>query len=230
VVKIKITAIILAAGSSKRMGMEKNKVLLDLKEPILVHSIRPFEENSMVNDIIIVANKDDICECSKLVKKYKIKKVNNINPGGSTRQESSYNGVVKAESDYVILHDAARPLITKSTVTNIIRDMLVYGAAVTAVPSKDTIKLVDAGFAERTMEREKLWLTQTPQAFKTEVIKQAHKKARADNFSATDDASMIERLGYRVRITQGSYENIKITTPDDIIIAKSLLEKGDFDD
>lgn len=230
---MKVTAVILAAGKAKRMGGKKNKVFLRLRRPILSHAIEAFEKNNLINEIILVANKDDFKNCEKLIKEEKFKKIKKIVQGRETRQKSSYNGIFSINnSDIILIHDGARPFVTQDVITNSINDAIKYGAGVVAVPVKDTIKLSQKNsandFVKRTLERENLWEIQTPQVFKTEIIKKAHQYCKKNNIKTTDDATMVEKIGVKVKITRGHYDNLKITTPDDLIIAKQILKKNGY--
>ena len=226
---MKTTAIILAAGKAKRMMAHKNKLFLELRKPILIHSIEAFENHKLINEIIIVVNKKDLEACSKIVEKNIFKKLRRIIVGGETRQRSSYNGVIEADSDIILIHDGARPLVTEDSITNSIRDALNYGASVVAVPLKETVKKIDNCFVQNTLDRDALWVAQTPQTFKADIIKKAHETAKRDGFFGKDDSSLVERLGYKVRICRGHYENLKITTPDDLVIAKHIFKKNNGD-
>jgi 2-C-methyl-D-erythritol 4-phosphate cytidylyltransferase len=223
---MKTTAIILAAGNAKRMMSCKNKLFLELQKPILIHTIEVFEKHDLINDIIIVVNKKDLDMCDKVIKKNRFKKIKKIVTGGKTRQESSYNGVMQADSDIILIHDGARPLVKEDSITNSIKDALTYGASTVAVPLKETLKKVENLFVEKTLERDSLWVVQTPQTFKKEIIKKAHESAKKGNFSAKDDSALVERLGFKVKVSIGHYENLKITTPDDLIIAKHIFKKN----
>jgi len=221
---MKITAIILAAGTGERMCCDCNKAFVKLNKPLLYYSLLPFEQHKEVNNIIIVLHGNDIDECKQLVAKYNITKVSDIIIGGETRQQSSYNGVSAAtDSDIIMIHDAARPFVTKDIVTNSISDAEQHGASVVAVQVKDTIKQAEQNTITKTLDRNNLWEIQTPQTFKADLIKQAHEQAKEDNLKATDDAALVEHLGKEVKITQGSYDNIKITTPKDLKFAQHLL-------
>ena len=223
---MKTIAIILAAGKAKRMMANKNKLFLELQKPILIHTIEAFEKHKLINEIIVVVNKKHLDICNKVVEKNIFKKIRKIVVGGETRQQSSYNGVMEADADIILIHDGARPLVTEDSITNSIKDALKYGASVVAVPMKETVKNVDNFFVKNTLNRKKLWIAQTPQTFKSEIIKKAHRSAKKDNFFAKDDSTLVERLGYKVKVSTGHYENLKITTPDDLVIAKHIFKKN----
>lgn len=224
---MKTTAVILAAGEAKRMMADKNKLFLELRKPILIHTLEAFERNNKIDAIILVVNEKDKRGCEELLKHYPFKKLGKIVTGGKIRQESSYNGVFAANGDIILIHDCARPFVSQECITNSINDVVKYGISVVAVPAKDTIKLGNGGFVKKTLDRSNLWIIQTPQTFKSEIIKEAHKKAREEGFMSTDDTSLAERLGYKVKITLGHYDNIKITTPDDLILAEKILTSNE---
>ncbi|MCP3682553.1 MAG: 2-C-methyl-D-erythritol 4-phosphate cytidylyltransferase [bacterium] len=217
-----VTAVIVAAGEGKRMGAGKSKMFLNLgKETTMFHTFKAFQDNELVNEIIVVISEQYKELFEEEAKKHD--KVKKIILGGETRQQSSYNGVFSADSDIILVHDGARPFVSQECITNSINDAIEFGASVVAVPAKDTIKKVTDNFVDETLDRSSLWLMQTPQTFKSEIIKEAHEKAKEENFIGTDEASLVERIGKKVRITKGSYDNIKITTPDDLIVAEKIL-------
>jgi len=222
-----ITVVILAAGSATRMKLGKNKMFYELRKPILGHTLEIFEKHSKISNIIIVANNNEIEICQKFVGEYSFSKVSNIVSGGGTRQESCYNGVKHCDNDtdMIMIHDGARPFTASDTISRTITDAKNYGVSVVGVPAKDTIKESDGEFVSKTLDRGKLWQVQTPQTFKSDIIRIAHDKAKLDNFVGTDDTSLAERLGYDVKLTLGTYDNIKITTPDDLVLAEKILDK-----
>lgn len=213
----KINAIIPAGGTSSRFG-NKNKLLEKIKgKEVIKYTVQAFE-NSNVDEIIICANVSIIEELQEILKDCRKVK---IIEGGETRQASVFNGLKASECDYVLIHDAARPMITTDLVNQTIEMVKDKNALTVATKTIDTIKEVEDGKITRTIDRAKLYNTQTPQAFKYELIKDAHKKLYGKNF--TDDAGMLEELGETVYILNGSYKNIKITTQNDIDIAKIYL-------
>jgi 2-C-methyl-D-erythritol 4-phosphate cytidylyltransferase len=233
---MKVTAVILAAGKAKRMGGKKNKIFLKLRKSILGHTLEAFEKNSLVTEIILVANKNDFNDCYRIIKKENFRKIKRIIEGGETRQESSYKGVFSIKtldnSDVIITHDGARPFVTQDVITNSINDAITHGASVVAVPVKDTIKeaIVNSKdiLVKKTLTRDNLWEIQTPQAFKADLIKKAHEYCKKNKIETTDDVTLIEKTGHKVKITKGHYDNLKITTPDDLIIAKYILKKNGY--
>ncbi|NLY66477.1 MAG: 2-C-methyl-D-erythritol 4-phosphate cytidylyltransferase [Tissierellia bacterium] len=223
-----VSVIVAAAGMSNRMGSKVNKQFIFLKDkPILAHTIEKFERCEYVDEIIVVAREDEINYCKKeIVKKYKFQKVSKIVRGGKERQDSVYNGILALDerTGIVISHDGARPFVEVKNIIDVIEGAYKYGACIIGVPVKDTIKVVENNNINKTPERSLLWQAQTPQCFKKEVLMEGYRKAIEDNFVGTDDSMLVERLGMDVKIIMGSYENIKITTPEDIIIAESILK------
>lgn len=227
---MKIVAIITAGGSGKRLKAEKAKQYLPLVgRPVLVYSLQAFESCEIINEIIIVVPKNDVQFVrDELVGKTGINKVVKVIEGGAERQDSVRNGlsVVDSGCDLVVIHDGVRPLVTKAMIKSVVDAAQLHQAASVGVKAKDTIKETqDDDIVTRTVPRENLWLTQTPQAFQFAVIKKAYDKAYSDGYYGTDDASLTERLGIKVKMVAGSYENLKITTPEDIIMAEAFLRK-----
>lgn len=227
---MKVTAIIAAAGQGKRMGRGINKVFIPLSHcPVLVHTVRKFSQCEEVDDLVIVTGPDEVAEVKEM-----LANVNNIKPwkiiaGGSERQYSIANALaaIDKDSEITLVHDGARPLIELEIIQNVIAAARQYNAAGVAVPVKDTIKTVDnQGFITATPPRNTLWAIQTPQAFTTKLLREAYTKAAHDGYLGTDDAGLVERLGVKVKIVPGSYNNIKITTPEDLTIAEALLKQG----
>lgn len=219
--KYKVNAIIPAGGNSSRFG-NKNKLLEKINgKEVIKYTIEAFE-NSNVDKIIICANKSIINEFKEIFKNSP--KVIIIE-GGSTRQASVYNGINAEECDYVLIHDAARPMISTDLINQTIEVVKDKQALTVATKTIDTIKEVINDEIVKTIDRSRLYNTQTPQAFKYSLIKDAHDKLKGQNF--TDDAGMLEELGQKVYILSGSYKNIKITTQNDIAIAKIYLGLAD---
>lgn len=227
--RVKKTAIVLSAGSGKRMGSSIPKQYLLMGEkPVLYYSLKAFEESS-VDEIILVAGRNDLAYCREnLVDAYSFKKVTSIIEGGTERYHSVYEGLKAIkDTDYVLIHDGARPLLTVETIEKTLEEVIRYKACVVGVPSKDTVKLVGYdGIVLETPQRDKVWCIQTPQAFSYKLIMEAYDKIMVEMPSnITDDAMVLESaLHYPVRMVMGSYSNIKITTPDDIIIGEALLK------
>ena len=225
----KCTVIIAAAGIGKRMGSDMPKQFLQIKgKPVLYYTVDAFEKNNNIDSVVIVTGRESIEYCRKeIVEKYAFKKVKAIVEGGKERQNSVYNALntITADTDIVLIHDGARPFIMQEDINKVILSVKEYGSAVLAVKSKDTIKIADTdGFVSETPDRSFMWNIQTPQGFGFSVVKEAYDKAEKDGFIGTDDSSLVERLGKRVKLVEGHYTNIKITTKDDLIIAESILE------
>lgn len=213
----KVNAIIPAGGTSSRFG-NKNKLLEKIYDKeVIRYTIEAFEKSD-VDEIIICANINIIEELKEIFKNsQKVK----IIEGGATRQESVFNGLKASECDYVLIHDGARPMISTDLINSAIEEVKTKKALTVATKTIDTIKEVIDGKIVRTIDRAKLYNTQTPQAFEYNLIKDAHMKLYGKNY--TDDAGMLEELGQTVYILNGSYKNIKITTQNDIDIAKIYL-------
>lgn len=223
-----VSAVIPAAGTGSRMNSAINKQYLMLEgKPILAHTLEAFDRCPRINEIIIVVSENEKELFKKIVLKYlKLEKKYKIISGGRTRQESVYFGLLNVDrkSNIVVIHDGARPLVSNKEIIDTINAAWEDGGCVLAVPVKDTIKKVnEKGFVDCTVEREKLFSVQTPQTFKKELILQAHERAIRKNFLATDDGMLFEDMGLKVKVVKGSYDNIKITTAQDLIIAQQLL-------
>lgn len=213
----KVNAIIPAGGTSSRFG-KSNKLLEKIGEKeVIKYTVEAFEKSN-IDEIIICANIAIIDDLKKILND--CKKVRIIE-GGASRQESVFNGIKACECDYVLIHDAARPMITTDLINTAIDEVIFKNALTVATKTIDTIKEVVDGKIVKTIDRSKLYNTQTPQAFKYDLIREAHEKLSGQNF--TDDAGMLEALGQTVYILNGSYKNIKITTQNDIDIAKVYL-------
>ena len=229
----KITAIVLAAGSGSRMKSKTKKQFMEIKgKPVIWYSLFEFEK-SRVDEIILVTGKEDIDYCKKeIVEKYNLKKIKNVVAGGSERYESVYNGLKEVTGNIVLIHDGARPLINNEIIERSIEGTIKSDACVVGVPVKDTIKRANKeGYIIDTPNRSELWITQTPQSFKTDLVKMAYKKMKEElekgntTLNITDDAMVVEEFTTdQVRFVQGDYKNIKVTTPEDIDIAELFIE------
>jgi len=220
-----VTAIVLAAGSGIRLKSKASKALVELGgKPLIIHSLKTISSNPQVKEIIVAANPLNKKQILERIEKYKIPKIKSIVLGGRERKDSVFNALkqVSSEAGMVLIHDAARPLIAASEVARLIKEAGKFGAAILGVPVKSTIKKAGAGFISKTLDRNNLWEAQTPQAFKKDLILSAYKRFK--HLKATDDAMLVEKLGARVRIIEGSYRNIKITTREDLITAQALLK------
>lgn len=225
-----IGAVIVAAGKSKRMGSGINKQHIILGEmPVLAHVLITFDNIDSIDRIVVVTGTEDIDYCKEnIIKKYNIRKDVKIVSGGDERQYSMFNGLraLNGECDIVITHDGARPFVTSKIIERSVEEAFLYGAAACAVPVKDTIKICDEeNFVTGTPDRAKLFVVQTPQTFKFDILYKAHASAAEEGFTATDDTALVERRGARVKLFEGSYENVKITTVEDIYIAEAILKK-----
>ena len=221
-------AIILAAGKGKRMGTDIPKQYIEINGyPILYYTIRAFEE-SFIDEIILVTGKgeEDFCK-EKIVDKYNFNKVKAIVPGGKERYDSVYMGLQQVENaEYVFIHDGARPFVTNEILERMQQSVEKYNACVVGVPVKDTIKMVNKqNIITDTPDRSCVWAVQTPQVFKTELIKEAYNKIRSGQYkNITDDAMVLEQtMDYPIQMVEGSYKNIKITTLEDLEIARLYL-------
>jgi 2-C-methyl-D-erythritol 4-phosphate cytidylyltransferase len=219
--------IIPAAGQGKRMGAGKNKLLIELKEiPIIIHTLKIFEEDENCSGIYIAASEHDIPLIERLLKVYSITKVKKIVRGGQERQHSVYEALkVCSHQQIILVHDGARPFVRKDLIHEIVNLTEEKGAVIVAVPVKETIKQVSNSIVQRTIDRSTLWSVQTPQAFQPSLLLKAHETAFNEGFIGTDDASLVERLGEKVYIVEGNYDNIKITTPEDIPHAEAIIDK-----
>ena len=219
-----VSAIIVAAGDSKRMG-GIDKVFAPLgKRPVLARVIDVFEKCPSVHNIAIVVSRQSLENASRLVAEQKYIKIAGICPGGERRQDSVYAGLGKlAPCDWVIVHDGARPLVTAELIERGLEEVKETGAAVAAVPVIDTIKLSgDDMLVQGTLPRNNLWAVQTPQVFRYSIITDAYRHMK---YEVTDDATLVERAGYQVKLFMGAYENIKITNQEDLAIAEVLVKK-----
>lgn len=218
--------IIPAAGMGKRMNAGKNKQLIELQSiPVIIHTLNIFENESLCDGIILVINPDEKDVFNQLIKAYHITKIVAIVGGGKERQESVYNGLKSLNNtELVLIHDGARPFIRTVHIHKLVKAATEMGAATMAVPMKDTIKRVKDFQVIETIDRFSLWAIQTPQAFHVSLIIKAHEQAIKDGFLGTDDASLVERQGKSVAIIKGDYQNIKLTTPDDLIFANAIME------
>lgn len=230
---MKTTAIVLAAGSGKRMNSSvKKQYLLIHEKPVLYYSLKTFED-SFIDSVILVTSKDEIKYCRKeIVDKYNFTKVKHIISGGVQRYHSVMNAVLLAEEcDYIFIHDGARPFVTDNILSRLYENVCMTNACVAAMPVKDTIKIADKdGFIENTPNRSLVYNIQTPQAFSYQLIREAYRTLQSneseilkEGIQITDDAMVVEYFtGQKIKLVEGSYQNIKITTPEDLVIAESF--------
>lgn len=229
--KAHCTAIVLAAGQGKRMGAKVYKQYLELDgKPMLYYSLKAFEDSEVIDEIYLVtsAGEEEYCR-QEIVEKYRITKVTKILAGGAERYHSVWNGVQEMEEDgYVFIHDGARPFIDEDIIKRAFDEVQIHKACVVGMPVKDTIKVADKNeFVATTPERDRLWLVQTPQVFENHLIKGAYSMLMRESYiNVTDDAMVVEQmLKYPIKLVYGTYENIKITTPEDLEIATVLVKR-----
>lgn len=218
-----------AAGLGVRLGSKIPKPLVKiLGVPLIIRTLRLISASELIESIILVCRKEDLEALTRKIARFKIKKLKAIVVGGKERTDSVRSGLacIDADTDLVLIQDGARPFIEKSIIDATIKQAFRYGACTTGVPIKPTIKFVkrfkDAFFVDRTIDRTNVWEIQTPQVFKNCIIQDAYKKAR--RFKACDDALLVEMAGYRVVLCPGSYFNIKITTPEDLVFAEAIIK------
>lgn len=221
-------ALVPAAGRGLRMGGRVPKQFLSLGgHPLIIHSLRVLQASSSIDEIILAVPQSDMDYCLKeIVAQHHFTKVTKVVPGGTERQDSVRHALeaVHDEVDVVLVHDAVRPFLTDLMVEEVISKARAKGAAIIALPMKDTVKQVRADHViERTIDRTGLWLAQTPQAFRRDWLLSAHRKAHGEGVRATDDAYLMEWCGYSVSVVEGSGENIKVTRPEDMVIGEAIL-------
>ena len=228
-----LTVIVPAAGAGKRMGFGKNKAFITIRDiPLLVLCMKMLAETGMVRRVIVVTRAWEITETDRMLKEYQPDFFPDINwqvtAGGRERQDSVANGLalVTDESGYVAVHDGARPFAGTEVFARTFARAKEFGAAIAAVPLKDTVKVVDArGIVVSTPERSSLCAVQTPQIFEINVLRKGYDFLKEHPVAVTDDASLVEASGHPVAVAEGSYENIKVTTPEDLLLAEKILEK-----
>jgi 2-C-methyl-D-erythritol 4-phosphate cytidylyltransferase len=226
-----VVAIIVAAGRGRRLKSNQPKPFVKIcAKPILFYILSVFSAQHLIKEIILVCNRRSLSKARSLVKVFKFNKVKKIVLGGALRRDSVANGLKPITGDkntFVLIHDAARPFINNSYINELIRHAFKYNAVISAVPVKFTTKsariISNKLFVDKTLERKKLWEIQTPQIFRSDLIKKAY--SHFGHIEATDDSSLVELLGAKVKIVSGSYSNIKITTPEDLAQAKIIAEK-----
>ncbi len=221
-----ITAIIVAAGIGSRMELGYNKQFLKISDKeVIAYTIEAFEKVKEIDNIILVSSKNEISLFKDIINKYNFKKVLKVVEGGSSRQESVYNGLLQCETcDIVLIHDGARPFIKEEIIKESIKEVKDKNSVAVGVKVKDTVKKVYNMEYTSTLNREELYCVQTPQTFKYELILKAHKNALEKGYVGTDDTSLIEFLGEKVYIVNGDYFNIKITTKEDAYIGEGIVK------
>ena len=221
-------SVILAGGKGKRMGAPVSKQFIEIKgKPIIYYTIKKFSENKKIDNIVVVLSKDEVGYFKEnILEKYNLK-VDNIVIGGTERQDSVYNGLKSLEdtnTDIVLIHDGARPFISDRIIDDGIKFAQVYGACAPGVMPKDTIKIKnESNFSVSTPDRGSLVAIQTPQVFKFNEILECHEKIKINNIVVTDDTMVAEKFGYSVYLYDGEYTNIKVTTPEDLILGEKLI-------
>ncbi len=224
---MKVGAIIPAAGRGKRIGASVPKQFLEIQgKPLLHHTLTVFASCKLIDYVVLVMPQADVDEMGEdWLNKYDI--VREVVVGGEQRQDSVYNGFNSLEEgiDIVVVHDGVRPFTTPQMITATVEAAQQHGAAITAIPVSDTVKQAADGFVKQTVSRDGLWRVQTPQAFQYGLLQQAFKKAKKDSYYVTDEGSLVEYLGERVRIVPGSELNIKITRKEDLVLGESLLSR-----
>lgn len=223
-----VGVIIVAAGRGTRMGTKESKQYLMLKsKPIIVHTLEKFYRHPLISQIVLVTGKADVVRCEDWIKQYGLQGKVQVVEGGNERQHSVYQGLLAISMPWVLVHDGVRPFVADEHITSCYAAAREYGAAVLAVPVKDTIKQVnEQGEVIGTPRRESLWAIQTPQAFRSSDLLRAHENASLEGFVGTDDAMLIERLGMQVKVVEGDYRNMKITTPEDLIYAEFITSRN----
>lgn len=229
------SAVVLAAGRGRRMGTQTAKQYLEIEgKPVVVYALEAFQKSPLVDEILLMTDKDHVEYCRKeIAEKYGLTKVSTVAEGGKERYESVWKALSilkeRKETDgYVLIHDGARPFITEPVIERVCEAVKNWGACVAGMPVKDTIKLTDEeGAITGSPDRRLVWMAQTPQAFRLSLLAEAFEKQMKEDCSMiTDDAMVVERqMGIQVHMVEGSYENIKITTPEDLLIAQALLAR-----
>jgi 2-C-methyl-D-erythritol 4-phosphate cytidylyltransferase len=220
----KAVAVVPAGGSGARMGSRQPKQYLALGgAPILVLTLRALARCRSLDGLIVAAPADRVEATRELLRRFRVPRVLRVVPGGAERQASVREGLQAAppDAEWIVVHDAVRPFVTAELIERVLAAARVPGAATCGWPVRETVKRVKDSVVEATLPREGLWLTQTPQAFRLDLLREAHDKALRDGYEATDDAMLVERLGGRVAMVEGLPQNLKITTPDDLKTARA---------
>lgn len=224
-----VIAIVPAAGFGTRFGAGTNKPFHPLLgKPLIVWSLELLETMDEIEEVIPVLKEQDMETGIEVFEKYGLSKVRRVAPGGKERQDSVYHGLklLKGKADKVLIHDGARPLLDGGTVRTTVKSITGVDGVVVGVPVKDTIKEVQDDIVKRTLRRDTIWAIQTPQLFFYSSLMKAYEKAFEEGFYSTDDSALVERNGGKVRVIMGSYANIKVTTPEDVLVAELLLKTG----
>lgn len=222
-----VVAIVPAAGIGERFGRDTNKPFATLGDkPLIIWTVATLQNLPEITEIIPVVKETDIKLCSRLFEDYSITKIKRVAPGGRERQDSVFHGLnlIRHRKSVVLVHDAVRPLIEPSLIQSALQQLNGCDGVVVGVPLKDTVKEVRDGIVRNTPKRDLLWAAQTPQIFPYQVLYDAYEKAMADSFYTTDDSALVEMNGGVIKMVQGSYANIKVTTPEDLLIAEVFLK------
>jgi len=223
-------AIIAAAGTGSRLAGDRPKQFLQLAGvPIIFHTLKPFEQCDSIQEIIVVLPAAESSDFLALVQKYGLRKLSRVVPGGTTRAESVWRGLLAiraATAEIVAVHDGVRPFVTTEEIGRTVAAARLHGAAILVAPAIDTIKQVNGGVVVKTLERKQLCRALTPQCFRYELLRRAYEQADVQDPAVTDDSSLVEQLGEPVTIVEGNSRNIKITTREDLLIAESFLKEG----
>lgn len=225
---MRTVAIIVAAGKGTRIDNKVLKQFIEIAgKPVVVHTLEKFELCNSVDEMLLVVPEDYLSYSLEIVNKFNFKKINKIIPGGEKRQDSVYKGLlaIPHNTKIVMIHDGVRPLVKVSKITESIKLCRECSAVILAVPVKETVKRVEDFSVITTLNRERLWSVQTPQTFDYKLILDAYKKAKEDEFVGTDSSSLVERLGIEVKVIEGDYDNIKITTKEDLLFAQEILKE-----
>ena len=225
--KNSVIAIVPAAGMGKRFGEGTNKPFASLGDkPLIIWAVEALQSLPEVAEIIPAVKEADVKPCRRLFEEFLITKIRRIAPGGRERQDSVFNGLtlIQDKTAVVLVHDGVRPLIEPSVIKKVLQQLNGCDGVVVGVPLKDTVKEVRDGIVTNTPKRDMLWAVQTPQIFHFRALYDAYEKAMADSFYSTDDSALVERNGGKIRVVPGSYTNIKVTTPEDLLIAEVFLK------
>lgn len=221
------TVMLPAAGSGKRMGAGHNKLFLELADkPILIHTLDVFEKDPACAGIILAVKSGEREQIKALLVRFSITKVRGLVDGGGERQES-VAACIRAHTSggIVLVHDAARPFVHRHVIRELVKVASLSGAAIAGVKAKDTMKFATDGIVEKTVDREKLWIIQTPQAFRFELLQEASEEAETAGFLGTDESMLVERLGHPIYMVESTYDNVKMTTREDLVFGEIILER-----
>lgn len=225
---VNAAAVIVAAGRGERLGSTLPKAFVPIAGiPMLVRSVRRVAQVPVVDRVIVVVGGPDVERARTLLLTSGVPKIAAVVPGGAHRQDSVSAGLAEVgDAPVSVVHDGARPLVAPAVITAVVDAAAEAGAASAGIPVRETVKQVEGRDATQTLDRDRLWVARTPQAFRTDLLREAHRRAKADGFSGTDDAVLVERLGHRVRMVEDSPKNLKITVPADIELAEAYLGRG----